>query len=60
MCYQRCESAADGVGLATECRGHCGRSVIAQREKRVEMNGDSDREGHHISHLSLGFFFIDR
>ncbi len=50
MCYQRCESTADGLGLETECRGHCSRSVMAQRE---EMKGD--REGHHICHISLLF-----
>lgn len=58
MCYQRCESTADGLGLETECRGHCSRSVMAQREKGGGMKGDGDREGHHVGHLSLLFLSI--
>lgn len=43
MCYQRCESTADGSGLETECKGHRNRRETARREKRGKMKRERER-----------------
>lgn len=57
MCYQRCESTADGSGLETECKGHRNRRETARREKRGKMKRERERRGKgFILVKCLGFF----
>lgn len=57
MCYQRCESTADGLGLETECKGHRNRRETARREKRGKIKREGERRGKGIILVRcLGFF----
>lgn len=47
MCYQRCESAADGSGFETQCGRRCSSKCDGTEE------GQRGNEGSAIGHLSL-------
>lgn len=50
MCYQRCETTADGCGVQAKCTGHCG--AMERKEKSKEEKGEEVNEGPRIGHMS--------